>query len=72
MSTRGCHVTVDVTEQAVGCVEAQNLIAGLQGDSICSDHAWLAFVQLAARFGWRSAACRAFVLELAKRSGAHC
>ena len=57
-------------QQAVGAIEAQRVIGGLQRSATTTDEAWLAFVTLAASAGWKSAACRAFVVELAKRAAA--
>ena len=65
---RDLHATNAVVAEAVAAIEAQAIVEGLQGDTLTPDHAWLGFVQVAARFGWRSGACRAFVCELAKRA----
>ena len=62
------HVTNEVTQESLGSIEAQLVINRLQDESIGLETAWFQFVQLAARHGWRSAACRAYVAELAKRA----
>ena len=61
------HVDSGVMQASLGALEAQRVIAGIQGGTLAPDHAWLAFVELAAVHGWKSAACRAIVVELAKR-----
>ena len=62
---------VDAAAQAVGALEAQAAIAAIAAGTLNTEHAWLKFVELAAALqGWRNAACRAFVLELAKRTAA--
>ena len=61
------HVDVAVVQACVGALEAQRVIAGIQAGALAPDHAWLAFVELAAVHGWKSAACRAVVVEMAKR-----
>ena len=65
-----CHVTDAVTQEAVGSIEAQQVIRRLQDESIGLETAWFQFVTIAARHGWRSAACRAYVAELAKHAAA--
>lgn len=65
------HCTPDVRQEATGGIEAQNVIRGLADGTISPLHAWLAFATLAARHGWRSPACRAYVVELAKRAHAN-
>ena len=62
------HVTDQVAQQAAGAIEAQAVLRGLQDGRLSTDHAWLGFVQVAARFGRSSPAARAFVVELAKRA----
>ena len=57
-------------QTAIGAIAAQEIIAGLQADAITVDHAWLRFCELAAKGGWKTAECRSFVLELAKRARA--
>ena len=54
--------------EATGALEAQRVVEALRAETLASDHIWLAFVVLAVRHGWKSAACRAFVAELAKRA----
>jgi len=66
----GGHVTADVSREAIGALEAQRVVEGLQRDEMTAEHAWLAFVGLAACNGWKSAACMGFVRELAKRATA--
>jgi len=55
------------TQTAVGSLEAQKVVAGLQAGTLTPDHVWLAFVELQAKHGKASPACRAYVLELVKR-----
>ena len=62
------HCTPDVRQEATGGIEAQNVIRGLGEGALSPLHAWLALATLAARYGWRSPACMAFVVELAKRA----
>lgn len=62
------HCTDEVAQLVVGSHEAQQLIESLADETLSTEHAWLGFVQVAARFGWRSAACRAYIVELAKRA----
>lgn len=62
--------TAAVTEEAVGAIAAQQLIEDLQDETVLAAAAWAGFLRLAARSGWRSPACRAYVLELAKRAAA--
>jgi hypothetical protein len=57
-----------LTAECIGAVEAQKVVDGLRADTLTAEHAWLAFTELAARYGWRSAAAMAFIVELAKRS----
>ena len=64
------HCTPDVRQEATGGIEAQSVIKGLAEGALNPLHAWLAFATLAARHGWRSPACMAYVVELAKRAGA--
>ena len=64
------HCTDDVQQAAVGAIEAQQLIAGLQAGTLSATHSWLAYATLAACHGWRSEACAAFVIELGKRAAA--
>jgi hypothetical protein len=66
MKDRPC--TDAMTHEAVGSIEAQNVITGLKADAINVDMAWLKYVELAARFGKNGMACRAYVVELAKRA----
>lgn len=60
--------TDSVTQEAVGDIEAQHLVTSLRSDSLTVDHSWLGFIQLATKYGWRSPACRAYVLQLAKKA----
>lgn len=64
------HCTADVQQSAVGAIEAQQLIAGLQAGTLSATHSWLSFATLAACHGWRSEACASFVIELGKRAAA--
>jgi hypothetical protein len=53
-----------VAEEAEGAIAAQQVVDAAGPP----DLAWLRVVELAARFGWKSTAVRAFVIELAKRA----
>ena len=57
-----------ITAESVGAIEAQCLIDGLRNGGLTPSHAWLAFIELAAMHGWKSPACAAFIVELAKRA----
>jgi hypothetical protein len=54
-----------VAEEAAGAIAAQQVVDAAGPP----DLAWLRVAELAARFGWKSTAVRAFVIELAKRAG---
>jgi hypothetical protein len=56
------------TQTAIGALEAQHLIERAVDGDAAPHIAWLLFVQLAGKYGWRSPACRAFVDEIAKRA----
>ncbi|MGE0804994.1 MAG: hypothetical protein AB7L76_05530 [Burkholderiaceae bacterium] len=58
-----------VAQAASGGLAAQRTITDITNGA-STDLAWLRFAELAATFGWKSAATAAFVRELAKR-GAH-
>jgi len=64
------HVTASVAQVAEGALAAQEAIDRLHEEWATPDLAWLAMIEVAAKFGWRSAATRAFVHELAKRAAA--
>ena len=68
-SSAASHCTPSVRQEATGGIEAQTIIRGLGEGTLSPLHAWLAFATLAARHGWRSPACMAFLVELAKRAG---
>jgi hypothetical protein len=57
--------TPTVIEEAAGAVAAQQVVDAAGPP----DLAWLRVAELAGRFGWKSIAVRAFVVELAKRAG---
>jgi hypothetical protein len=67
-TVRAGHVTERVVEESVGATIADKLIGDLQSDAVPAETAWLRFIEIAARQGWRSEGCRAFVLTLAKRA----
>ena len=69
-SQAACHVDAGVMQASVGALEAQRVIDGIQSGRLAPAHAWLTFTELAAVHGWKSAACRAVVVELAKRVAA--
>lgn len=59
----------EAAEIAAGAVEAQQLADGIAAGRLKPESAWICLLQLQARHGGiGSAACRAFVIELAKRS----
>jgi len=62
--------TDSITQQAEGALAAQSAAERLRDEWTTPDLAWLAFIEVAAKHGWRSPACRAFVHELAKRAAA--
>ncbi|WP_298831106.1 hypothetical protein [uncultured Piscinibacter sp.] len=71
MSTDHPYCPPEAAEIAAGAVDAQQLAEGIAAGRLKPDSAWLCFLQLQARHGGiGSAACRSFVLELAKRAGA--
>lgn len=64
------HCTPGVIAAAQGALRAQQVIEELKSGDVSADCAWLAFVELAARYGRASPACAAFVTTLAKRARA--
>jgi hypothetical protein len=69
MSTDHAFCTSEVIEIATGAAEARQLVDAIDAGRLTPDHAWLAFVTLQARHAKNSGqACRAFVIELAKRA----
>lgn len=54
-------------QPALGARKAQETLAGIAG-SAPLDSAYLAAAELAGVYGWKSAAVRCFILELAKRA----
>ncbi len=64
----GTHVTEELTGEAVGAFQAQRSVEALQRDEIEPAGVWLALIEIAARWGWRSPAVKAFVVELSKRA----
>ncbi|KQW36510.1 hypothetical protein [Rhizobacter sp. Root404] len=71
MSAPDRFATDSAIQEAAGSIEAQKAVDGLLDNTLNPDHAWLGFVQVAARYGWRSPACRAYVMEIAKRAAVH-
>jgi len=57
-----------VALQALGALEGQRVIDGTHAEALPEGSAWLRFVELASRHGWRSPACAAYVAELCKRA----
>jgi hypothetical protein len=57
-----------VAEDAEGALAAQQVIDRMSEMCTTPDSVWLAFIEVAVKFGWKSPACRAFVYELAKRT----
>jgi hypothetical protein len=68
---RDSHASDINTQAAIGGIEAQDMIESLRADNVPIDTAWLRYVELAAKFGKNSAACRAYVLEAFKRAAVH-
>jgi len=62
------HATDTVIQTAHGGIDATDIIDSIAAGAKTADHAWLAMVQLAVSHGWKSPACRAFVMTLAKRA----
>lgn len=58
-----------IADEAVGAVVAQQAMQAVRHGSPV-DLAWLRFIELAAGYGWRSTACRAFITEVTKRAAA--
>lgn len=59
-----------IAAEARGSVEAQHVIASIASGDAEPALAWLRFAELACEAGWRTPACRAFPVEIAKRAGA--
>lgn len=59
-----------IAQEAEGALAAQQVADRLRDEWSTPDLAWLAMIEVAGKFGWRSPACRAFVHELAKRASA--
>lgn len=57
-----------VADEALGALEAQRVIDLISTGNLTGQHAWLKFCELASARGWKSSACRALVVELAKRA----
>lgn len=70
MSTDRAFCTPEVTEIAVGTVEAHQLVDAITEGRLQPAHAWLAYCELAARHGRTSVACASFIKALAKRAAA--
>jgi hypothetical protein len=62
-------VTTSLVGHCEGAVLAQQTITAIKAGAT-TELAWLRFIELATRHGWASPACRAFVVELAKRLAA--
>jgi hypothetical protein len=67
--TGAAFVTADLAGHCEGAVLAQKTITEMTAGAT-TEVAWLRFIELATRHGWASPACRAFVVELAKRLAA--
>jgi hypothetical protein len=68
MSADHAHATPEVVELATGAIEAQQLADAIAAGRMSPEHAWLAFVELQARWGRHNLpVLRGFVVELAKR-----
>ena len=66
------HVTDCVVETSVGAVAADKLIESLRSEWLpAADLAWLRFIEIASRQGWRSEGCKAYVVTLAKRAASN-
>ncbi len=54
--------------EAVGALAAQSVVSRVRDQWATPAVAWLACAELVAMHGWKSAAVRSFVTELAKRA----
>lgn len=54
-------------QEALGAIEAQQVVDGLRDGSIGPAEAWLTFVAIVSQYGWRSPTVGAFGREIAKR-----
>lgn len=64
------HATPQAIAAAAGALAAQRVCDEIAAGEHDPRLAWLRLVELAARFGWRSAATAAYTAELAKRAAA--
>ncbi|WP_128000637.1 hypothetical protein [Piscinibacter defluvii] len=55
-------------QEATGAIQAQRIVDALRDGRVSPEQAWMRFVELASEHGWKSAACRAYLLELSKRA----
>lgn len=62
------HVTSAVLQTAESDLEVQALVDELRAGTATPAKAWLLFCEAAATNGWKSAKCRALVVQLAKRA----
>jgi hypothetical protein len=62
------HAISAIAQEAEGALVAQQCVDRLADQWTTTDFAWLAFIELASKFGWRSPACRGYLCELAKRA----
>ena len=62
------HCTLAVEQEAIGALAAQSVVERLQDEWTTPKLAWLAYCEVAARYGKHSPACVGFIGELAKRA----
>jgi len=67
MSAAHLRPLTPASQEALGVVVAQRLIDQMRAGEVTPDYAWLRHAELAAAHGGKSAAVRAFVVEMAKR-----
>lgn len=61
-------VTTGLIEESSGSFEADKIVDQIFEGELTTEHAWLRFIEIAAKTGWRSAGCRAYLVTLAKRA----
>lgn len=54
-------------QHATGSLTAQKIVHELRTERATTDTAYLRLIELAAEYGWKSAAVRGYFLEIAKR-----
>ena len=69
MSDYSAHPMSAAAHEALGAIEAQQVVDGLRDGTLTPVAGWLRFVEVNARLGRNSPAVRAFVVALLKRVG---